>query len=168
MTQDNTQARSEEPRKESVKEKLARLKAQNDKNIAVNSTSDAAEGNMGLMADGGGMNNIARFMPKEIDIPDNFIQAQVKFPEFDAKQFATILSHLESAIEKQAPGIMNYLQEISTNLLQYPELTHILTNEQLHIICSGIFFETDHNMATVIARSKNRELTIDEGRHLFS
>ena len=45
---------------------------------------------------------------------------------------------LSQALEESHPSIANYVKDIHRNLLQFPELVHILKPEQVQTIVKGI------------------------------
>lgn len=55
----------------------------------------------------------------------------------DADRFITTLQNLDAATFEKTPDIRTFCREIRKNLEQYPELTHILNDEQLGIIVGG-------------------------------
>lgn len=48
------------------------------------------------------------------------------------------LSTLDEMLEAQAPGLKNYLLEINEDLRQYPDLVHLLNDEQIKPIYSAL------------------------------
>lgn len=48
------------------------------------------------------------------------------------------LSTLDEMLEAQAPGLKNYLLEINEDLRQYPDLVHLLSDEQIKPIYSAL------------------------------
>jgi hypothetical protein len=86
---------------------------------------------------------------------------------FDAAKFLETLEVFKEKIEEKAPGIANYLKDIHANLNQYQELAHLLTDEQLGLIVSGFFHITDTKMAEVVVKSRKQVASIDENIKLF-
>lgn len=87
---------------------------------------------------------------------------------FDPEEFTTKLQQLSDGLEIRAPGLSNYLQKINTNLNKYPELAHILNDEQLSTIVSGLLFLTNTNMAEAVTKKGSRgTLSIDESAAMF-
>jgi hypothetical protein len=88
---------------------------------------------------------------------------------FNPEEFVQRLVKLAADVESKAPGVATYLQEINKNLNQYPELTHILDDDKLAVLTSGMFFVTGVEMAmvTVKARGPKGKMTIEEGMKLF-
>ena len=48
------------------------------------------------------------------------------------------IAELSQALEENNPSIATYVKDIHRNLLQYPELVHILKPEQVQTIVKGI------------------------------
>lgn len=86
---------------------------------------------------------------------------------FDSAKFLRTLDEFKVNLEKSAPGIANYLKDIHANLNQYPELCHLLTDEQLGLIVSGYFSYTDTKMAEVVVKSKKGKVSVNEAEKLF-
>lgn len=57
---------------------------------------------------------------------------------FDGDTFIRNLRDLDAAVVEKTPDIRRFSTLIRENLEQYPELTHILSEEQLGIIVSGV------------------------------
>lgn len=88
--------------------------------------------------------------------------------ELDCKAFVAKLPQLAQGVESRAPGVANYLREILKNLNKYPELTHLLNDDQLGVICSGMLFQTDTEMAQLKTKTRGKkELTINEMESIF-
>lgn len=88
---------------------------------------------------------------------------------FNPKEFLDLLPNLAAAIEVRAPGIAGYVQQINTQLNEHEELTYILNNDQLNIICSGLLFLTNSNMADAVSKSRGtRILSLTESTAMFT
>ena len=48
------------------------------------------------------------------------------------------IADLSQALEESHPSIATYVKDIHRNLLQFPELVHILKPEQVQVIVKGI------------------------------
>ena len=48
------------------------------------------------------------------------------------------IASLSQALEESQPSIATYVKDIHRNLLQFPELVHILQPEQVQVIVKGI------------------------------
>lgn len=66
------------------------------------------------------------------------------------------LSQLDEMLESQAPGLKNYLLEINEDLRQYPDLVHLLTDEQIRPIYSALR-ATTNTVITAKAAKANKE-----------
>ena len=55
----------------------------------------------------------------------------------DADRFISTLQNLDAATFEKTPDIRTFCREIRKNLEQYPELTHILNDDQLGILVGG-------------------------------
>jgi hypothetical protein len=86
---------------------------------------------------------------------------------FDSRLFLSQLDKFKTCLETKAPGIANYLKDIHSNLNQYPELCHLLTDEQLGLIVSGYFDYTDTKMAEVVVKSRKGKVSVNEAEKLF-
>lgn len=77
-------------------------------------------------------------------------------PSSDAlpKELADAVQSLANALHAQEPGIDSWLERIHEQLRAYPELTHILTPEQVRAVCSGWLAKTQ--TAVVASASKAR------------
>jgi hypothetical protein len=67
------------------------------------------------------------------------------------------LQQLDSMLESQAPGLKNYLLEINEDLRQYPDLVHLLTDEQIKPIYSSLRAITN-TVITAKAAKANKEV----------
>lgn len=70
------------------------------------------------------------------------------------KELADAVQSLANALHAQEPGIDSWLERIHEQLRAYPELTHILTPEQVRAVCSGWLAKTQ--TAVVASASKAR------------
>ncbi len=75
------------------------------------------------------------------------------------------IAHLQQMLETAAPGIENYLMEINEDLRQYPELTFMLSDEQIAPIYSAIMKREGIALAVKASKKKGskRELLPDGG-----
>lgn len=67
------------------------------------------------------------------------------------------LSQLDEMLESQAPGLKNYLLEINEDLRQYPDLVHLLNDEQIRPIYSALRAVTN-TVITAKAAKTNKEV----------
>ena len=58
--------------------------------------------------------------------------------ELDADEFITKMKLLDQAVVEKTPDIRTFSMQIRKNLHQYPELTHLLSDEQLGILVKGM------------------------------
>lgn len=87
---------------------------------------------------------------------------------FNPEQFVSKLPQFAQAIESKAPSVATYLQDIHKNLVQYPELVHILNDEQLSLICQGLLYVTNTEMAKISSNPRTKgKLTVEQGEALF-
>jgi len=88
--------------------------------------------------------------------------------DLNADEFLTKLTYLNQAIEAKAPAISTYLQEINKSLVQFQELAHILNEDQIATIVSGLLFLTNTNMAEAVTKKGSRKvMKIDEVESIF-
>lgn len=83
-------------------------------------------------------------------------EAMTTLQKFDPQNFVNKLVLVRNGVESKAPGVATYLQEINRNLNQYPELVHILNDEQIGVIVSGLLFMTNTNMVQASAAGKRK------------
>lgn len=105
--------------------------------------------------------------PSEIEIAaDNVLLAvheDMKTIEgFNPDVFVTLLPKLASEIEAKAPGVGRYLEEINKNLTKYQELTHLLNDDQLSVITSGLFYLTDTTMLVAATKKGSKAVLTQE------
>lgn len=81
-------------------------------------------------------------------------------PLTNFEQISHRISTLQEALQKAAPGYEKLLQEIHTNLAKDEELTFMLTEEQVGVICAGL----TKKKGVVIAEAGKKSGTIDGGR----
>ena len=69
------------------------------------------------------------------------------------------IEELQLALEAQDPGLGNYCNKINSQLRQYPELVHILTNEQRGVIvqafCNKKFEYLDEKSKPKVKKTKS-------------
>lgn len=87
---------------------------------------------------------------------------------FDPNAFLLKLVKVHEGVQAKAPGIENYFREINKNLHQYPELVHLLNDDQLAALTSGLFFLTDTKMAEAVVTGRSKKaLSINELDAMF-
>ena len=65
-------------------------------------------------------------------------QEQVVSQSQEADVIISKIEELSQALEENNPSIATYVKDIHRNLLQFPELVHILKPEQVQTIVKGI------------------------------
>ena len=65
-------------------------------------------------------------------------QEQVVSQSQEADVIISKIAELSQALEENNPSIATYVKDIHRNLLQFPELVHILKPEQVQTIVKGI------------------------------
>ena len=65
-------------------------------------------------------------------------QEQVVSQSQEADIIISKIEELSQALEESNPSIASYVKDIHRNLLQFPELVHILQPEQVQTIVKGI------------------------------
>ena len=90
---------------------------------------------------------------------------------FNADIFMDNLESLSDSIIAKAPNIGEYLHLIHRNLSKYPELTHLLEDEQIGIVVSGLLKLTNTELAIkatkVKGTKKSAPISIDMAQALF-
>lgn len=79
-------------------------------------------------------------------------------PLTNLEQTSQKISDLQAMLQQQAPGYENLLQQIHTILAKDPDLSHMLTDEQVGIVVSGLSKKTGIVIATPVNPSKKRTL----------
>src|SRR5690606_7622616 len=74
------------------------------------------------------------------------------------------LKALEEALQTEAPGIENYIKDINNNLREFPELVHLLSDEQIKPIYSAYRAQTGVAIATKRAKTKKSGTKLSDGR----
>lgn len=64
------------------------------------------------------------------------------------------LQALDEALLAQAPTIRNHLQDINDNLREFPDLVHLLTDEQIRPIYSALRAHTNVEIAARASKAK--------------
>jgi len=96
-----------------------------------------------------GLSQISTRMTEELTAAEERVEAQraagvYDVPEevqqlmgADADKLIVTMQELDAALIEKTPEIRTLSNSIRKNLEQYPELTHILTDKQLHIMVQG-------------------------------
>lgn len=86
-------------------------------------------------------------------------------PLTPAEELAEKISNLEQRILSNAPDTPQYLNFVHNALLQQPELTYMLSNEQRAVIVSGLSKITQTTIITAAAKSgakKSKGVTLSD------
>lgn len=90
---------------------------------------------------------------------------------FDPDLFMDNLEKLNAEIEAKAPGIGEYMQGIHRNLSKYPELMHLLEDDQIAVVVSGLLKQTNTELAIKATKTrstkKSTPITIQMAEELF-
>lgn len=78
----------------------------------------------------------------------------VTSPLSTAEQLVGKILELQEKLQQQAPGYESLLHTIHSNLSKDPDLVHLLTNEQIGIICLGLQKRTGVEMSKIEAKKK--------------
>jgi hypothetical protein len=74
------------------------------------------------------------------------------------------IAQLQQALETEAPGIETYLQEINEELRTHPELTFMLSDEQIQPIYAAILKRENVAITVKQAKKKGKNDKLDDGR----
>lgn len=88
-------------------------------------------------------------------------QVTINAPLTNAEQIVSRISELQEALTKTTPGYERILQVIHTALSKDEALTHLLTEEQVGVIVSGLARKKNVVIAAAAAKSssKNKQLS---------
>lgn len=78
------------------------------------------------------------------------------------------LQALQQALEEQNPNINGYLKSISENLRQFPELVHLLSDEQIKPIYSAMRQQTSVVISAKLAKNAAKKPTANEAAQLLN
>lgn len=84
-------------------------------------------------------------------------------PLTNYEQMSHRISSLQAALSAAAPGYEKLLQEIHTNLAQDEEMAHLLTEEQVGVICAAL---TKKKGIVLAEQSKKSGTTANGGKKL--
>jgi hypothetical protein len=86
-------------------------------------------------------------------------------------QHQSVLLHLEE-VEKlllaRDPAIKGHLAEIHKNLIQFEELTHLLTDEEIGVLMAGQQIQTDTTLLTEAKKASKSRTSAAAGRLTIS
>lgn len=75
------------------------------------------------------------------------------------------IAQLEQELQEENPGIDKWLGDINKDLRQYPELVHLLSDEQIKPIYSAVRRKTDVKISVKASRAKKgTKGKLDDGR----
>jgi hypothetical protein len=77
------------------------------------------------------------------------------------------LAALQTALEEQNPNIRNYLKRLNEDLSQYPDLVHILTDEQIKPIYSAMRAESQAFITTRESKKRGAKPTLEQAQNLL-
>ena len=75
-------------------------------------------------------------------------------PLTHCEQMKSKIADLQAALQKQLPGYEGLLHVIHKELLNDEELTHMITEEELGVICQGLQKKTGIVISTAAVKSK--------------
>lgn len=73
------------------------------------------------------------------------------------------IAGLANALEEKNPGIENYLSAINMDVRQYPELMHMLSEEEIAAIYKGLQTKTGIHVTVKTAKKKGNQSKLDDG-----
>ena len=76
-------------------------------------------------------------------------------------ELITKLNELADALEKENPGIATYVESIHKNLLQYPELIHMLKPEETRILVAGIEKYSSSKLTQPKVKKATKKVEVD-------
>jgi hypothetical protein len=74
------------------------------------------------------------------------------------------LENLRQCLEAEAPNIEQHLMEINNDLRQYPDLTFMLTDEQIAPIYQAILKKENIVIAVKQSKKRGSNSKLDDGR----
>lgn len=77
-----------------------------------------------------------------------------KIEGLDADRLIDNITGVWDALENSTGGIKNYLREILINIRQYPEISYILTDEQVGLISSGMLKQAGIEISVSAVKKK--------------
>lgn len=160
-SQESTPTVSNTPATLSTKDKIAALRAKKS-STSVTLTAVPTEAQVPEVADPTIEGVLTKFKATD---------EMYQIDGFDPDIFMDALEKLETNVVAKAPGIGEYLQGIHRNLSKYPELMHLLDDEQIHIVVSGLLAQTNTELAIKATKTKSTKksapITLDMAEALF-
>ena len=87
-----------------------------------------------------------------------------KIEGLNAELFMANLLSVEQGVKSSGENIQDYLRLIHANLTQYPELTHLLNDEQIALIVQGFIYESKEQVAVAAKRGAKSVRQLVAGR----
>ena len=87
-----------------------------------------------------------------------------KIEGLNAELFMANLLSVEQGIKSSGENIQDYLRLIHANLTQYPELTHLLNDDQIALIVQGFIYESKEQVAVATKRGAKSVRQLVAGR----
>lgn len=97
---------------------------------------------------------------KTFAVPDNLRQVE----GLNAELFMANLMSVEEGVKNSGENIQDYLRLIHANLTQYPELCHILSEEQIKIIVGGFIKESNTQIKVATTRGGKSMAKLTQGK----
>lgn len=163
----------------SLKERMAQAKAQRVKQVAGVSSEETkvVQSNASTNSTKSTIGDSLAGMAKQISANNTKLASHIREQEeagvysfndkirgiegLDADEFINKMQMLDQATVEKTPDIRTFTLKIRQNLQQYPELTHILTDEQLNIIVSGAIYISGQELLPKTKQGKSAKATLD-------
>ena len=87
-----------------------------------------------------------------------------KIEGLNAELFMANLLSVEQGVKSSGENIQDYLRLIHANLTQFPELTHLLNDEQIALIVQGFIYESKEQVAVATKRGSKSVRQLTAGR----
>lgn len=87
-----------------------------------------------------------------------------KIKGLNAELFMANLLSVEQGVKGSGENIQDYLRLIHANLNQYPELTHLLNDDQIALIVQGFIYESKEQVAVATKRGTKRVRQLVAGK----
>ena len=87
-----------------------------------------------------------------------------KIEGLNAELFMANLLSVEQGVKSSGENIQDYLRLIHANLTQFPELTHLLNDEQIALIVQGFIYESKEQVAIATKRGSKSVRQLTAGR----
>lgn len=99
---------------------------------------------------------------KAYEVPEALRQIE----GLNAELFMANLLSVEHGVKNSGENIQDYLRLIHANLTQYPDLTHLLNDDQIALIVQGFIYESKEQVAVASKRGNKsvRQLTAGKSK----